>query len=133
MANGVVELSEKTAANVDRILFLLEGNRLQPGLITMVQANAEHIAQLKSADSRNSVSTSVLIGVAWLGVLLVPILTFIDRMILISDTRVALGLFGWYAVIVSLCFGLVAKVTLIFVVVVFTLRWMGWGRGVIDE
>ena len=95
MSDGIIEVSAKTAANVDRILCILEGDTFQPGLVSMVQANAEQISQLKQSDSRNVVSTSVLVGVAWIGVLLVPIQTFIDRMILISDTRAALGLFGW--------------------------------------
>ena len=78
-------------------------------------------------------STSVLIGVAWLGMLLAPVLMLADRMVLLLDVRHGLGLDGMQAVLVSAAIGLLTNVLLIFVVCIFTLRWLGWGRGVIDE
>ena len=65
MADNIIELSQETAAKVDRILWLLEGDQYRPGLLTHVQRNAEEIERLKQADSRNSVSTSTLLGVAY--------------------------------------------------------------------
>ncbi len=132
MSEGVVELSEKTAAKVDEILNLLKGDDYRPGLISLIQSNAEQIAELKTAQSYSTVSTSILIGVAWMGALLVPALTFLDRMILISEIRHGMGLEGYGAVVISVAVGLVAKAVLVFVVCVFTLRWLCWGKGARD-
>jgi hypothetical protein len=70
-----------------------------------------------------------LLGVAWLGVLLAPMLTLMDRMVLISDVRSDLQIYGYTAVLISAGLGLMATGVLIFVVVIFTLRWLGVGRG----
>ena len=80
---------------------------------------------LKADSSSSRVSTSTLVGVAYLGLFLVPVLTVFDRMVLISEVRQMLGFYGWTAVAISLCLGLLAKTFLIFVVVVFVLRWIG--------
>ena len=37
MTESVVELSRETAEKVDRILWLLEGDELRPGLISLVE------------------------------------------------------------------------------------------------
>jgi hypothetical protein len=128
MSEGVVELSAKTAAKVDEILSLLKDDEFRPGLISLVQSNAEQIAEMRRAQSYSTVSTTILIGVAWMGLFLVPALTILDRMILISEIRHSLGLYGWYAVAISTMVGLVAKGLLVFVVCIFTLRWLRWGR-----
>ena len=83
---------------------------------------------MKQRSSDSSISTATLIGVAWIGVLLVPVLSFLDRMVLISEIRLDMGLYGYVAVAVSLLLGLLSKTLLIFVVMVFSLRWLGWGR-----
>ena len=130
MADNIIELSQETAAKVDRILWLLEGDQYRPGLLTHVQRNAEEIERLKLADSHSLVSTSTLLGVAWIGGLLVLVLTWLDRMVLISEVRAGLDLSGYRAVAVSVGLGLLGEVMLIFVVLVITLRWLGWGRAV---
>ena len=129
MTESVVELSRETAEKVDRILWLLEGDELRPGLISLVQDNSREIERLKRAESQHSPSTSALLGVAWLGVLLAPMLTLMDRMVLISDVRSDLQIYGYTAVLISAGLGLMATGVLIFVVVIFTLRWLGVGRG----
>jgi hypothetical protein len=129
MTESVVELSRETAEKVDRILWLLEGDELRPGLISLVQDNSREIERLKRAESQHSTSTSALLGVAWLGVLLAPMLTLMDRMVLISDVRSDLQIYGYTAVLISAGLGLMATGVLIFVVVIFTLRWLGVGRG----
>ena len=130
MADNIIELSQETAAKVDRILWLLEGDQYRPGLLTHVQRNAEEIERLKQANSHSSVSTSTLLGVAWIGGLLVLVLTWLDRMVLIAEVRAGLDLSGYRAVAVSVGLGLLGEVMLIFVVLVITLRWLGWGRAV---
>ena len=128
MPENTVDLARETASKVDQILDLLKGNEFSPGLISLVQLHEREIELLKADSSNSRVSTSTLVGVAYLGLFLVPVLTVFDRMILISEVRQMLGFYGWTAVAISLCLGLLAKTFLIFVVVVFVLRWIGWGR-----
>ena len=125
MPENTVDLARETASKVDQILDLLKGNELTPGLIALVQLHEKEIEQLKRSSSSSNVSTSTLVGVAWLGMFLIPFLTLFDRMVLISEISHSLGLYGMPAVAVSLFLGLLAHVILIFVVVVFVLRWIG--------
>lgn len=128
MPGNTVDLANDTAEKVSRILFLLEGDELRPGLVALVKSNVNEIESIKRTSRHSSTSTRTLLGVAWVGLFLVPFLTLFDRMVLISEVRHSLGLYGLPAVGVSLGLGLMAKIILIFVVDVFVLKWLGWGR-----
>lgn len=128
MPGNTVDLANDTAEKVSRILFLLEGDELRPGLVALVKSNVKEIEGMKRTSRHSSTSTRTLLGVAWVGLFLVPFLTLFDRMVLISEVRHSLGLYGLPAVAVSLGLGLMAKIILIFVVDVFVLKWLGWGR-----
>ena len=126
--SNVVELSEDTAKKVDRILLLLEGDAYHPGLMPLVQAHDQEIEKLKTANADRILGTSVLFGVATAGLLFVPVLTWVDRMFVITDVRASLGLHGYAAVAASVVAALLAQTVLNFVMIVFMLRWLGWGK-----
>lgn len=129
MAPDLIELLESNSRKTDRILLLLEGDEFQMGLIPQVRKNAEDIETLKRLDAHSADSTSTLAGVALLFFFLAPALIFIDRMFLISEIREYFHIYGYWAVLASSVLGLLAQGMAIFVVLVLTLRWVGWNNG----
>ena len=127
MSENMIELSQKTAKSVEEILRILRGDEMSEGIISLVLQNARNIEKLNEQHDRALANRSMLGSVAMGLALLVPVLVFFDRMILVSEVRKTLGLYGYQAVSMSVLLDLLKLAAMIFVVVILVLRLIGVG------
>jgi len=126
MADNLIEVSERTAESVAKILHLLEGDEYTEGLIKLVRRNDAELRSIRENSVRLSISKSALISIAWASAFFVPFLAFADRMVLVSEIRKSLGLHGYQAVGISVVLDIIKLVALTFVMVMLILNWIGW-------
>ena len=128
MQDNIVKAVAETSDKVDEVLRILKGDDLNPGIIDLVIEHDREIKKLMDRDMKSAVSRNTLGSVAMVTAFLVPFLVFLDRMILVSEVRHAMGLYGYGAVSLSVVLDLIKLLAMIFVVVILVLRLVGWGK-----